>query len=80
MVDGEARELLESAGGGVFVEPEDGRGFANAIEALIECGPEGRDRMGARGRAYVLAHYTREAQGRRLVGLLQSEVDGVSPP
>lgn len=74
MVDGEAREVLDAAEGGVFVEPEDAEGLAKAVIGLIERGPQERARMGARGRAYVLAHYTREAQGRRLLELLGSEV------
>jgi glycosyltransferase involved in cell wall biosynthesis len=74
MVGGEAREVLEAAGGGVFVEPEDAQGLVTAVTQLMERGPQERVDMGARGRAYVLAHYTREAQGRRLLELLGSEV------
>ncbi len=74
MVDGEAAELLEASRGGVFVEPEDAEGLSKAVLGLMELGAEARARMGARGREFVLAHYTREAQGRRLVHLLESEV------
>ena len=75
MVAGEARELLEASGGGVFVEPGDADALARAVLLLQERGLEERARMGARGRAYVLANYTREAQGKRLLALLESEVE-----
>jgi glycosyltransferase involved in cell wall biosynthesis len=72
MVDGEARRLLEASEGGVFVEPGSAAGLHAAVLRLMESGPEERARMGARGRAYVLANYTREAQSRRLVGMLEA--------
>lgn len=74
MVGGEARELLEASGGGVFVEPGDAEGLAKAALLLQARGAEERARMGAQGRAYVLAHYTREVQGQRLLALLAAEV------
>lgn len=74
MVDGEARTLLDEAEGGIFVEPEDAEGLSKAILRLLDCGPQERSRIGSQGRAYVLANYTREAQGRRLVELLEAEV------
>lgn len=72
MVNGEARELLEASGGGVWVMPEDAAGLAKAVLALAERPVEERHAMGARGRAYVLAHYTRVAQGERLLDLLEA--------
>jgi glycosyltransferase involved in cell wall biosynthesis len=74
MVDGEARELLEASGGGVFVSPGDAAGLANAALALAKLEPAARAEMGARGRAYVLANCTRDAQGKRLVEILEAEV------
>jgi glycosyltransferase involved in cell wall biosynthesis len=74
MVDGEAREVLDAAEGGVFVEPGDAEGLVKAVLQLKARAPQERVDMGARGRAYILAHYTREAQGRRLLELLGSEV------
>jgi glycosyltransferase involved in cell wall biosynthesis len=73
LVDGEAREILEASGGGVFVEPGDAQGLAQAVLDLMALGPEARARMGERGRAFVLANYSRAAQGRRLVDLLEAE-------
>lgn len=73
MVGGEARDLLEASEGGVFVEPGDVEGLKRATLQLMERGPEERAKMGARGRAYVLANYTREVQGQRLLAILGSE-------
>ena len=76
MVGGEAREVLEAAGGGMFVEPGDAPGLADAVLRLAQSDPQERVAMGARGRTYVLAHFTRQAQGQRLVELLGAEVGG----
>lgn len=70
MVNGEAREILESSGGGVWVGPEDAAGLARAIEKLMATTTEERRRMGERGRAYVLARYTRAHQNQHLLNLL----------
>jgi glycosyltransferase involved in cell wall biosynthesis len=50
--------------------PEDGPGLAKAVVSLAEQPAEERRRMGERGRAFVLADYTRAAQGQRLLALL----------
>jgi len=72
MVDGEAREILEAASGGVFAPPGDATALAQAIRALAALSASERDAMGARGRAYVLANYTRAEQSRRLIALAES--------
>jgi glycosyltransferase involved in cell wall biosynthesis len=50
--------------------PEDAPGLAKAVVSLAERPAEERRAMGERGRAYVLAHYTRAAQSRRLLEIL----------
>lgn len=72
MVNGEAREVLEASGNGVWVAPEDSAGLAKAVLELMERPDEERRAMGERGRAYVLAHYSRAAQAERLVRLLEA--------
>ena len=75
LVNGEARELLDAAGAGIWVMPEDAPGLAKAVVTLAERPAEERRAMGERGRAYVLAHYTRAAQSRRLLDILDELVE-----
>lgn len=74
MVNGEAREILDASGGGVWVMPEDGAGLAKTVLDLTQRPAEERRRMGEMGRHYVLANYTRAAQGERLLQLLETEL------
>jgi len=68
-VDGEARTVLDQAGGGVFFKPEDPKALADAI-LFLEANPDVRDAMGRKGCLFTDAHYSRESQAARLVGLL----------
>ncbi len=72
-IEGEARRVLEQAQGGVFVEPESPTALAAALRRLAA----ERERCrayGANGRRFVVAHYSRQAQARRLAELLESLV------
>lgn len=69
-VDGEAREILEAAGGGLFVPPGDPAALAAAVSALAARSPDERAAMGAAGLAYVHQHYLRDQQTVRLERLL----------
>ena len=68
-VDGEARSLVEQAGAGVFVPPEDAEALVQAIRRL-EREREKLAEMGRAGRRYVLEHYDRRALARRYAELL----------
>ena len=71
-VDGEARGLVEEAGAGLCVEPESSGALAEAVLAL-QRDPEGRQRMGRNGRAFVTGRFDRAGIAVRLEGeLLQS--------
>ena len=69
-IDGEARTVLERAQGGRFFPPEDVAALVNAIEDLA-ADPTACRRMGENGRQFVAAHYSRQAQARALVTLLE---------
>jgi glycosyltransferase involved in cell wall biosynthesis len=75
MVDGEARRILETSGGGVYVPPGDAAGLTAAITTL-ERDPEGRARMGAAGRAFVTAHYDRRQQAARFAQIVAAAAEG----
>jgi glycosyltransferase involved in cell wall biosynthesis len=68
-VDGEARQLLERAKGGVYVQPEDPATLADAIRKL-SADPSLRRNLGENGSRYVFAHHDRSEIARRFANLL----------
>jgi len=62
-VDGEARQLVEEARAGLFVEPGNGHALAEAIRELA---PDVRRRieMGMNGRQYIVDNLSRESTAR----------------
>jgi glycosyltransferase involved in cell wall biosynthesis len=62
-IDGVARELVEQAGAGVYVEPENALALAGALERM-ERDPESLRAMGESGRRYVESHFARESLAR----------------
>jgi len=69
-VEGEAHAILEEAGGGLFVPPENPTSLAQALNEL-QARPDERARMGAAGRAYTIAHHSRKALAEKLARRLQ---------
>lgn len=68
---GELTAMVERAGCGVAVPPEDGEALAGAIRALA-ADREGARRMGDAGRAYALEHYDRATLAARFVAVVES--------
>jgi glycosyltransferase involved in cell wall biosynthesis len=79
-VDGEAREILEQAGAGLFVPPGDPPALAAAIQRMVEMSRDERVAMGAAGLDSVRRHYLRDAQALRLEAILQALVSGGRVP
>lgn len=71
-IGGEAWKLIEAAGAGVRVQPEDPVALAEAIWSMAT--DPYRQRMGQRGFAYVLQHHSREQTADDLAQLLQEVV------
>ncbi len=69
-VDGQARELLERARGGIFVEPEDVEGLTGAVIKLYQ-DAELRETLGKNGRSYVQAHLSRERTAEIYIDILK---------
>jgi len=65
-IDGVIREVVEAAGGGVFVPPGDPKGLAEAIRRLADS-PRAAKEMGARAREYVCRHFNRAAHAAAFV-------------
>lgn len=79
-VDGEARQELETARGGVFADPENPVAMALAILSMYE-NPVVSQQMGENGRQYVYqAGYIRSQQARSLSGILGRLLEVPSAP
>jgi len=69
-VDGQARQIVEEAGAGVFVEPENSQDLVKAVVDLAE-DPERRRQMGASGRQYIVNRFSREKTARDYLTVLE---------
>jgi glycosyltransferase involved in cell wall biosynthesis len=70
-VDGQARQIVEEAGAGVFVEPENSGALVQAIDDLAE-DPVRRRQMGTTGRQYIVSKFSREKTARDYIAILQA--------
>jgi len=72
-VDGQARQIVEEAGGGVYAEPENSKALVGVILDLA-ANPERRRQMGASGRQYVVNNLSREKTARDYIKVLETLV------
>jgi colanic acid biosynthesis glycosyl transferase WcaI len=70
-VDGQARQIVEEAGAGIFVEPENSKDLVRAILNLAK-NPEHRRKMGANGRQYIVSKLSREKTARDYIAVLEA--------
>ncbi len=68
-VDGQARQIVEEAQAGVFVEPENSQALVDAIVALSH-DPQRRLQMGRSGRQHIVAHFSRKKKSSDFIGIL----------
>ncbi len=68
---GELTRMVEAAGCGIAVPPEDGSALAEAIRGLAADRGRARE-MGAAGHRYALEHYDRVALAARFVSVVES--------
>lgn len=74
-VDGEARSVLEAAGAGIHVRPEEPGEIVEALRRLRDDG-ELRERLGAGGPPFVRRHFDRRDLARRYAQILEAVVAG----
>jgi glycosyltransferase involved in cell wall biosynthesis len=74
-VQGQALEVLNAAGAGVAVEPENARAYADAIRELAG-DPGRRAELGRNGRAHAVEFYSRRQKAADYLVLLREVVDG----
>lgn len=65
-IDGEARQVVESVGGGLFIPPEDAQKMAEAL-ILLKDSPSEREIMGRMGLAYTRQNHSRAALAEKLI-------------
>jgi putative colanic acid biosynthesis glycosyltransferase WcaI len=70
-VDGQARQIVEEAGAGVFVEPGDSNALAEAVR-ILAANPEHRRRMGVGAREFVVSRLSRERTARNYIDVLEA--------
>jgi glycosyltransferase involved in cell wall biosynthesis len=69
-IDGVIRQVVESAGAGVFVQPGNAQEMAQAIRSLA-AEPNKAHQMGLAGRSYVEEHFSRAESAEKLALLLE---------
>lgn len=72
-IDGEARNLVEGVGGGIYCPPEEAKKLAEAIVHLMENQDE-RNLMGKQGRKYTLENRSRTALAEKLISFLEANL------
>ena len=72
-IDGVARTLVESAGAGLYAEPEDPDSFIQALDELRN-DPRRMAEMGENGYRHAAANYSREALADKYLRLLENVV------
>jgi glycosyltransferase involved in cell wall biosynthesis len=70
-VDGEARRIMDEAGAGIFVEPQNAADLAAAIVQLAG-DPQLCSVLGSNGRDYVVSHFARQQTAARYINVLEA--------
>ncbi|MDP2606636.1 MAG: glycosyltransferase family 4 protein [Deltaproteobacteria bacterium] len=72
-VDGQARQVIEKAEAGVFIEPEDHAALAQAVRQLhLDLGL--RKALGENGRKYIVDHLSRKRTAKTYTGVLENVI------
>jgi len=74
-VEGQARQILEEAGAGIVIEPENADALRAAIEQLSANRELGRA-LGQKGREYILEKFSRARSAEKYIGVLGRVVKG----
>lgn len=70
-VDGQAREIMERARAGVFIEPGNSEELVNAVIRLVN-DPILREELGKNGRRHIIQNFSRERTASNYIEILQS--------
>lgn len=72
-VDGQARQIVEDAGAGLVIEPENAAALVQAVNQL-SADRELGVRLGQKGREYILRNFSRGRTAEKYIDVLQSLV------
>ncbi len=70
-VDGQARQIIEDAGAGLVIEPENADALVGAIQQL-SVNPELGTALGQKGREYILRSFSRDRTAGKYIDVLRS--------
>jgi len=70
-VEGQAQEIIEAAGAGIVIEPENAEALVGAINRL-SADRELGIRLGQRGREHILRHFSRGRTAEKFLDVLQT--------
>jgi glycosyltransferase involved in cell wall biosynthesis len=69
-VDGQARKILEEAGGGLIIEPEDANALVKAILGLAADREKARE-LGQNGREHIVRRFSRHQTAEEYIRVLE---------
>ena len=69
-VDGQARQIIEEAGAGIAIEPENAAALASAVTRLHSDGKLATA-MGQKGREHIVEHFSRAQTAKKYIDVLQ---------
>ena len=74
-VDGQARRIMDRAGAGVYVEPENTAALVEVIIRLA-ANPVLRESLGRNGRRHIVEHFSRRQTAKAYIAVLEGIVEG----
>ncbi len=72
-VDGQARQIVDEARAGVFIEPENSSALVGAVTELHRDAAR-REALGRNGRRYIVENLSREGTAKKYLGILEEVV------
>jgi glycosyltransferase involved in cell wall biosynthesis len=77
-VDGQARRIIDQAGAGVYVEPENAAALVKVITRLA-ANPILRETLGRNGRRHIVEHFSRQQTAKAYIAVLEGILDREQP-
>jgi glycosyltransferase involved in cell wall biosynthesis len=77
-VDGQARKIMDQAGAGIYVEPENVAALVHVITQLA-ANPLLRETLGRNGRRHIIEHFSRQQTAKAYIAVLEGIIDREQP-